>query len=221
MVFRAKKFFPGDRRFFHGSEFGDGEVNDLADGFLGGACIDAENARIGVRSELAENGVGESLLFTDVLEQARRHTTAEKIVEDRGGEAAIIGEGNRRDAEADMDLLEVALGFETNRSGGGGSRVVGIEMGSRQAAKFFFDEIKNFLVGDVASGGDQKMVGRKPVLETVAQGGAVEFSHGIRRSEDRTAQRMLRPKTAGGKVMGGGFGGVHVHPYLFWDPLAV
>ena len=72
------------------------------------------------RGEFAEDGVGESLLFTDILEQARGHATAEKIIENGSGETAFIGQSDRGNTDADVDLLEVALGFESDgRSGEG------------------------------------------------------------------------------------------------------
>src|SRR5262249_26867311 len=159
-------------------------VNDFADGFLRSACIDAQNPGIGIRSKLAENGVGKALLLTNFLEEPRRHAAAEKIVEDRGGKAAVIGEGNGGHADADVGLFEVALGFKMNGRRSGGSGIVGVEVRSGQIAELFFDEVENFAVRDVAGGGDEKMIGCEPVAETAAQGFAFKFADGFRGTEN-------------------------------------
>ena len=112
MIFRAAKFFFGDERFLQRAKFLDGEIDHLADGFRGGAGVDGHHAGIGIRRELAEHRVSEALLFANILEQARRHAAAEKIVEHGHAEAVFVAERNRRHADAEMNLFEVALGFE-------------------------------------------------------------------------------------------------------------
>ena len=221
VIFRAEEFFLRDGRFLHGAKFGDGHVHDLADGFFRGARVDAEDSGVGIGSKFAEDGVSEALLFANILEEARGHSAAEKIVEDRGGEAAFIGEGDGRNADADVDLLEVALGFENDGRSGGGNRIVGIVEGRRKIAEFLFDEVENFLVRDVAGGGDEKMVRSEPVLETGAQGIAFETANGFGRAKDWTAEGMVGPEAAGEDVMEQVFGIVHVHLDFFEDNLAL
>ncbi len=126
MILGTEKFFLGDRGFFHGAEFLDGHIHYLADGFLGRAGVDAEDARVGVRRKFAENGVGEALLFADVLEEPRGHAATEKIVEDGGSKAAFVGKCDGRNTDADVDLFEVALGFEDDGRRGGRSGIVGV-----------------------------------------------------------------------------------------------
>jgi len=41
MVLGAEEFLFGERRFLHGAKFGDGEIENLADGFFGGARVNA------------------------------------------------------------------------------------------------------------------------------------------------------------------------------------
>src|SRR5271168_507738 len=112
MILGAGELFIADRRFLHGAKFFDGEVDDLADGFFRSAGIDREHAGVGIRRELAENGVSEAFFFANVLKEARGHASAEKIIEHRGGEARFVAERQSWNADAEMNLLKVALGFE-------------------------------------------------------------------------------------------------------------
>src|SRR5579871_1468880 len=220
VVLGATQLFLGNRRIFHGAKFGDGEIENLADGFLAGAGVNGEHSGVGVRREFAEDGVGEALLFANVLEEARGHAAAEKIIEHGHGEAAFVGDGQGRNAEAEVDLLEIALFFEMNRRAGGGRRVVFFQCGGGQVAEFFFDEIENLLVGDVAGSGDQDVIGREPVLEAAAQGRLIEFADGFRGSEKGATERMLGPEAAGKNVVEEIFGIVEIHLDLFEDHLA-
>ena len=71
-----KQFFFGDQRVLEFAKFLDHQVDDLADGFFRGAGIDGHHARVGVGRQFTEDGVGETLFFADILEQARRHAAA-------------------------------------------------------------------------------------------------------------------------------------------------
>ena len=126
VIFGAAKFFLGDERFLQGAKFLDGEVDDLADGFFTSAGVDGVHASVGVGREFAENGVGEALLFANVLEEAGGHATAEKIVEHGDTEALFVAERNAWNADAEMDLFKVALGFEMDRRACGRSGVFAI-----------------------------------------------------------------------------------------------
>src|SRR5579859_6335539 len=110
MVFGASELFLADGRFLHGAKFLDSEIDDLADGFLRSAGVDGEHASVGIGRELAKDGVGEAFFFADVLKEARGHAAPEKIIEHCGGEARLVAERKRGDADAEMDLFEVALG---------------------------------------------------------------------------------------------------------------
>ncbi len=90
----------------------------MADGFRGRARVHGHHPGIRVRGKFAEDRVGEALFLPDVLEQARGHAAAKKIVEDRDAEAVCVAEGNRRDADAEMHLFEVALGFQVDGRAG-------------------------------------------------------------------------------------------------------
>src|SRR5207253_1235225 len=81
-------------------------------GIRGGAGIDRHHASIGVRCELAENRVGQAALFANVLEQPRRHAAPQQIIEDSETEAVLVIKRNRRNPDANMRLLEIALFFE-------------------------------------------------------------------------------------------------------------
>src|SRR5208337_2910449 len=61
MVLGAEEFFIGNRRFLHGAEFRNRKVENLVDSFLGRARINGQHPGIGIRRDLAEDGVGEAL----------------------------------------------------------------------------------------------------------------------------------------------------------------
>ncbi len=220
MVFGASELFFADRRFLHGAKFLDGEVNDLADGFLGGAGIDGEHAGVGIGRELAEDGVGEAFLFADVLKEARGHAASEKIVQHGGGKARFVAERKGRNSDAEMDLFEVALGFETDGRLGGRSGVILERARGAEIAEFALDKVQNFLVRDVARGGDDEMIGREPVAESLDQMFAIEGANGFRRAQNGAAERMLGPKAARKNIVKLILGIVQVHLDFFEDDLA-
>src|SRR6266481_2536969 len=221
MILGACELFFADRRFFHGAKFFDGEVNDLADGFLRGAGVDGEHASVGIGRELAKDGVGEALFFADVLKEARRHAASKKIVEDRRGEARFVAERKCGDSDTEMDLLEVALGFETNRRLCKRSGVIFQRARRAQIAELTLDEVQNFFMRDIPRGGDNEMIGRKPVAEALNEMSAVEAANGFWRSENRTAEWMLGPEAARENVVKQIFGIVQVHLDFFEDDLAL
>lgn len=160
------------------------------------------------------------MLFADVLEEARRHATTEKIIEDGGSEAAFIGKSNGGDTDADVNLFEVALGFENDGRRGCGNGVGYIEIRGRKFAEFFFDEVEYFLVRDIAGRGDEKMIGSEPVLEAAAEGFALKFANGVGCAENGAAKRVIGPEAAGEDVVEKIFRVVHVHLDFFEDDLA-
>jgi len=169
VILGAEKFFLGDGRFLEGAKFGDGEVHDLANSFFCGAGVDGEHAGVGVRRDFAENGVGEAALFSNVLEKTRGHAAAEKIVENSDDEAAVVRDGQRRNAQAEMNLFEIGLAVELNRRAGM-RRNVAVETAARfEMAELLFDEFGDLIVRDVARGGDEKVIGCEPLTEAAAQ----------------------------------------------------
>jgi len=221
MVLRAAQLFFGDESFLESAKFLNGEIEDLADGFFGRARVDGHHAGIGIGSELAENGVGKALLFADVLEEAGGHAAAEEIIEDGDAEAVLMSERNRRNADAKMDLLEVALGLEmdgrmSSRSGVGFGRTAGREM-----AEITLDQLEDLIVGDVAGGRHDEMAGGEPVAEAGAERIATELLDGGRSAKNGAAERVLGPETARENVMEEVFGIVHVHLDFFEDDLAL
>ncbi len=221
MILGAGKLFVADRRFLHGAKFLDSEVDHLADGFFRRPSVDGEHAGVGIRSELAENRVGEAFFFANVLEEARRHAAAEKIIENRGGEARLVAEGKRGDTDADMDLLEVALGFEMDGRLGDGSGVIFQRAGGAEIAELALDEIQNLFVRDVASGGDDEMVRREPIMESLDEMIAIEGANGFRSAENGPAERMLGPEAARKNIVKEIFGIVQIHLNFFENDLAL
>src|SRR5260370_39566121 len=132
VVLGAKKLLFADGRFLERAEFLDGEVDDLANGFCRSAGVDSEHASVGIGRNFAEDSVSEAELLADVLKEARGHAAAEKIVEHGDAAAAFVGDGEGRDADAEMNLLEIAFCFEMDGSLRGRSSVVVIHASSRK-----------------------------------------------------------------------------------------
>src|SRR5271170_5400109 len=114
VVFRAPQFLGAERFIAQAAEFIEHGAHQLRSGVQRGASINRKCAGIAIGIKFAENRVGQALAFANILEQARRHSTAKNIVEDRDAEAAAIGHGQRRNAHADVNLLELVLGTQGN-----------------------------------------------------------------------------------------------------------
>jgi hypothetical protein len=142
------------------------------------------------------------------LKQAGRHAAAKKIVEDRGSEATFVGEGNGRDTDTEMNLLEVALGFEID--GRGSERHgFGVEVARRlEVAKFLLRKIEHLLR-------------RKPILKTAKKGFAAEIADGFGSAKYGAAEGMFRPEAASENVVEEIFGIVQIHLDFFEDDLAL
>ena len=221
VIFGAQQFFFGDRRLLHGAEFGDGHIEDLADGFLGGTRINTEHPRIGIGSEFAEDGIGEAVFFANILKETRRHATAEKIVEYGDTEAALVSDGQRRNADAEVYLLEIFLGLEMNGRSGSGDGVFAAGLGGRQVSEFLLHELQDLIVSDVSGSGDQNVIGSEPILKAAAKSFAIELANGLRSAEDRTAEGMIGPETTSKDVVEKILGIVEIHLDLFENDLAL
>src|SRR5208283_2062362 len=96
-----------------------------------------------------------------------------------------------------MDLLQVALGFQTDGSAGGRRGSVLRRTDGLQVTKFLLHQLQNLRMSDVAGRGHDNVVRREPILEAAAKCFAIKIAHGFRCAEDGTAERMLRPEAAG------------------------
>jgi len=103
------------------------------------------------------------------LEEARGHAAAEKIVENGDDEAAVVGDGERRNAEAEMNLLEIGFAVELDGRAGLRSDVFVETAAGLEMTELLFDEFGDSLVGDVARSGDEQMIGRKPFAEAIVE----------------------------------------------------
>src|SRR5216684_7595204 len=150
-------------------EFLNSEIDNLANRFRGCAGVNGHHSRVGIGRQLAEHRVSESLLFPNILEKARRHTAAKKIVEYGDSKAVFVAQRNRRDSEAQMYLLEVALGFQMDGRLRARSAVAIGRTGWLHVAEFALEQFEHLLVSDVTGGGDHQMIGREPVPKTYKQ----------------------------------------------------
>src|SRR5579863_1257527 len=221
MILGAQELFRGDGRFLQGAKFLDGEIDDLTDAFCRSAGVDGEHASVGIGSDFAEDGVGKAEFLADILEEAGRHAAAKKIVEDGDAEAALVSERKRRDADAEMNLLEVAFRLELNQSLGGRSGVILAGARGLESREFALGKLENALVSNIAGSGQNDVVRSKPTAEAIAQGFTRKFLHRARGAENGAPERMIGPETAGEQFLKKIFGIVHVHLDFFEDNLAL
>ena len=85
------------------------------------------------------------------------------------------------------------------------------------AAKVRCDEIANLRMIDVTGHGDEHLRRHIHPREIVAQAGLVERRHGLGRSQDRPAKRMLRPELLGENLVHQVVGRVLDHLDFFKD----
>ena len=128
---------------------------------------------------------------------------------------------NRRHADANVRLLEVAFFFETDgRLRLRRAAAVGRPRGL-QSAELALHQFHNLIVRHVASRSDHQMVRREPILKTRANCVAIEFFHRLRRAKDRPPERMPGPEAARKNLVKQIFGIVQIHLDFFEDHLAL
>ena len=88
-------------------------------------------------------------------------------------------------------------------------------------AELALDEIENSIMGDIAGGGDDEMVGGEPFVEAVAQAIAIELLDGFGSAENGAAKWVLGPEAAGENFVEEIFGIVQVHLDFFEDDLTL
>src|SRR5947209_11250758 len=83
-------------------------------GLAASTCIYGESARVAKEVQLRIDGIGESLLLADVLEQSGAHAATEHCVEDVQRKAKFVGKRVSRHADRNMDLFERFLLLEND-----------------------------------------------------------------------------------------------------------
>src|SRR5713226_9529914 len=197
-----------------------GEIDHFSNRFRSGARVHGHHARVGIGRQLAEDRVGEALLFANVLEEPRGHAAAKKIVENGDGVTVLVAKWNRRDADAEMHLFEVALGFEMDGRIRVRSAIAFSGTDRVHVTELSLNQFQHLLVSDIAGSGHHQMIRREPVPKARKKRITIESSDSFRSAENRTAERMLRPETASKNLMKKIFGIVQVHLDLFEDDLA-
>ena len=162
-----------------------------------GAGVDGEASGVAVRIEIAVDGVGQALAFTNVLEQARTHTAAEQGVEDVAGVALLMRDGMRGHAEAELHLLQRLLVAQDDaRESLGRGRVEAVFRGLHvfEVSGDQFDEV---VVIEIAGGRYDDVAGGEAVAVGVDDRFALEALHGFFGAQDRLAQGMILEKILG------------------------
>src|SRR5438128_170927 len=116
-----------------------------------------------------------------------------------------------------MDLFKVALGFEMDGRVRVRSAIVFGFASRLHVAEFPLNQFQHLLVSDVARSGHYQMIRREPVAEARKERITIKCPHGFRRTENRAAERMMRPETPGEYFVKEVFGIVQIHFYFFED----
>src|SRR6266581_5349792 len=219
MVFGAAQLLFADRGFLEATEFRRDHVHDPRGGLFGRAGVNREHAGVRIRAQFAEDGVGQAVLLADFLKQARRHAAAEDVVQHRGGEAALVRHGIRRNADANVHLLEVALLFEANgRLWRRRVRPPG-KAGGGQRAEFFFDEFDQARMFEIAGSGDDHVVRGVPGTITGEHRVAIETAHRFGSAENRAAEGMVGPEALRKQLVDQILGIIQLHLDFFENHL--
>lgn len=217
VVLGAAQFFFRGRLGFQFAELFDDGLDHLAGGFASRAGINEQHTGVAVAGVLAEDGVGEGLPLADILEEARRHGAAENIVEQRGGKAPGMRDGIGRDAEADVNLLELFFVAERDARVGFGQRVREAVRHGRDTGEGSGGELDETLVFDIAGGGDDKVIGYIPVLKNGEDRVAGEILYRVTRAEDGFAEGVAAPEILREGLVDEIFGIVLIHFDFFED----
>jgi hypothetical protein len=89
-----------------------------------------------------------------------------------------------------------------------------------EIAELALDEVQNLFVRDVSSGGDDEMIGSKPVPEALDKMLAIEAADSFWCAENGAPERMFGPKATRENIVKKIFGIVQVHLDFFEDDLA-
>ncbi len=87
-------------------KFAEGKLEHLRGLVNGDTRVDAEGTGIAEGSDLGVDGVGQSAIFTDGLEETGAHAAAEHAVEQVDGVPIGVVNGGRGHPEAELHLLE-------------------------------------------------------------------------------------------------------------------
>src|ERR1041384_741031 len=118
MILGAEQLFRANRGFLHGTKFGEGEIENFADGFFRGSGVYAEHSGIGVRRNFAEYRIGQATLFANILEKPRGHAAAKKIIQHRDAKATLVSDGERRNTDTEMNLFDIFFALDVQGSAG-------------------------------------------------------------------------------------------------------
>src|SRR4051812_33817587 len=190
------------------------------------AGVDAEDAGVGVVRRERVDGVGETALLADLLEQPRRHPAAERGVEHTECEAAVVEAMHAWHTEHEVGLLgrtaydDVARSERgraaTDARRSGWALVVDGHVGER-----LLDQPDEGVVVEVAGGGDDERV--RTVAAPVVAGDrrAAHRPDRLDTAENRAPQRCVRPDGARERVVDRIARVVVVHGDLFEDHAAL
>jgi len=130
-----------------------------------------------------------------------------------------VRDGKRRNAEAEMNLLEIGFAVELDGRAGLRRDVLVEATAGLEMTELLFDEFGDSFVRDIARRGDEEMIRREPFPKTIAKNVRGKLFDGFRSAENGAAERMLRPETARKGFMEEIFRIVHVHLDFFEDDL--
>ena len=206
---------------FQIAEFLDHALDNFDGRLARGARIDAHGAGVAIRIQVAVDGVGESLALANILEQARAHAASEQRIQDVGGVAAFVRHGMRRDADADLHLLQRFLVAQVDaRKSLGLGRVQAVFRGLH-VPEMFFDKLDKVFVIEVSGRADDEIAGREVVSVEAVDHGTLEFLHGVARAQNRQAEGVVLPETLGEDFVDEVVGIVLIHFYFFENDAAL
>src|SRR4029077_3078157 len=167
------------------------------------------------------DGIGKPLALANVLEQARAHASSEQGIQDVGSVASLVGHGMRRDADADLDLLERLLVAQVDAGKNLGLGRVQAVFRRLHVLEIFRDKFDEVLVVEVTGSADNEIAGSEVVSIKAGDDGALEFFYGVARAQDRQTESMVLPETLREDFVDEVVGIILIHFYFFEDDAAL
>jgi hypothetical protein len=214
MVLRSLEFGRGQRLVLEPAQLAHHDIDQLAGRLVRAAGVNRHRSRVAIRAQAAEDRVGETALFTNVLKQTRAHRPAKNRVEHVARVSILMILPVPARAEADVALLELlrADGDPWNHDGRGFGNVHALAW---NGAKGTLDEVADALVIDVADSSNNQVRRGVHTVEVAPQGRRGQRLDGLFRPENRAPERVPFPQMLGEQLVDQVVGGVLDHLDLF------
>src|SRR6185369_9418910 len=161
--------------------------------------------------------IGQTLLFTDTLEESGTHSAAQQGVQNVGRKSTLMSDRQGRHADADLHLLQRLLVTHVDPSLDFGRFLMKAVWTRLEGREFLLYQVHEPVVLQVPGDRDNHVVGNEEAPVIVEQDLLLKPLDRILGAENRLAQRMIFPEVLRENLMHEVVGIVLVHLDLFED----